>query len=41
MLGFPQVHMKLRPHVQEFLETLFKAYEVPAPGPGCRAGRWG
>ncbi|XP_059575880.1 CTD small phosphatase-like protein 2-A isoform X1 [Alligator mississippiensis] len=23
-----QVHMKLRPHVQEFLETLFKAYEI-------------
>lgn len=28
-----QVHVKLRPHVQEFLESLSKTYEVPgAPG---------
>lgn len=28
-----QVHVKLRPHVQEFLERLSKTYEVPgAPG---------
>ncbi|KAM7134747.1 CTD small phosphatase-like protein 2-B [Macrochelys suwanniensis] len=26
--GFLEVYMKLRPHVQEFLETLSKAYEI-------------
>lgn len=36
-LGLPgdavpfQVHVKLRPHVQQFLESLSKTYEVPAP----------
>lgn len=35
MLGLPgdavpfQVHVKLRPHVEQFLESLSKTYEVP------------
>lgn len=40
-----QVHVKLRPHVQEFLESLSKTYEVPRPLGGSvgspLGGLWG
>lgn len=55
VLGLPvdavplQVHVQLRPHVQQFLESLSKTYEVPGapqnspgvcvePGGCCRTG---
>lgn len=50
MLGLPgdaipfQVHVKLRPHVEQFLESLSKTYEVPGAPTfpwGLAGSRWG